>query len=94
MDSYPGHSQSAYYDQSENYDEEDEEYDDREEVEYGDYSDNWEGWAQPYEDPSQLRDDLCGPDYFVCRNQSQCIPSEQKCDGEFDCMDGSDEDFC
>lgn len=37
----------------------------------------------------------CGPESFICRTGSgDCIPSTWKCDGQSDCLDGSDEEGC
>ena len=33
----------------------------------------------------------CSPSEFKCVNTSQCIPYVFHCDGEQDCIDGSDE---
>lgn len=33
----------------------------------------------------------CGAQYFYCRADSACIPLEWLCDGDIDCVDGSDE---
>jgi len=35
----------------------------------------------------------CSADYFTCNN-SLCIPKLWQCDGENDCVDGSDEAGC
>ncbi|ODM98846.1 Sortilin-related receptor [Orchesella cincta] len=34
----------------------------------------------------------CSDSEFQCLNPQHCIPSRWKCDGENDCLDGSDED--
>ena len=35
----------------------------------------------------------CGPDWYRC-NDGVCIAKVWKCDGEKDCLDGSDEENC
>ncbi|OXA53017.1 Serine protease nudel [Folsomia candida] len=37
---------------------------------------------------------LCGPTEFQCKTTQSCIPLELKCDGNFDCMDNTDEKHC
>ncbi|XP_043929607.1 low-density lipoprotein receptor-related protein 1B, partial [Protopterus annectens] len=41
--------------------------------------------------PSEVRFHICKPEEFQCRNH-QCILKRWKCDGDDDCLDGSDED--
>ena len=33
----------------------------------------------------------CRDYQFACANQQKCIPASYRCDGNFDCSDGSDE---
>ena len=33
-------------------------------------------------------------DYFECDNGLECVPEDDRCNGEDDCLDGSDEDNC
>jgi hypothetical protein len=37
---------------------------------------------------------LCNENEFRCKAGDQCIPKEDRCDGERDCKDGSDEHHC
>ena len=37
--------------------------------------------------------DSCGATGYQCKSD-QCIPASFQCDGEFDCMDNSDEKGC
>lgn len=36
----------------------------------------------------------CVGDEFECEGESRCIPFNQRCDGEFDCLSGMDETGC
>ena len=36
----------------------------------------------------------CAPDQFACGDGSECIPSDWKCDGEYDCTNKADELSC
>ena len=36
----------------------------------------------------------CLPNTFICKNVHQCIKSDKRCDGNLDCIDGTDEQNC
>ena len=42
----------------------------------------------PYNKPE------CLPNAFICKNVHQCIQSDKRCDGNLDCIDGTDEQNC
>ena len=50
--------------------------------------------GQPYQSSYGQQSQDCSPSEFQCSTMSQCVPSTLQCDGEFDCMDGSDESSC
>lgn len=48
-------------------------------------------WTSPYSTPVSP---ACRSYEFSCATGGQCVPQAWRCDGETDCMDGSDEQQC
>ena len=45
-------------------------------------------------DESDCKNKQCEAGKFTCKSNGECIPEKWQCDGEKDCLDGTDEKSC